>query len=58
MNHFKIKLSNQVWFKLHFIISYNYTQTALKTVAYSKAKGGISVHSRTMVNLTLSRDYD
>ena len=39
MNHFKIKRSNPVWFKLHFIISNNYTQTVLKTAAYSKATG-------------------
>ena len=45
-----------VWFKLHFIISYNYTQTALKTMAYSEATGGISVLIRTMVNLTLLKD--
>ena len=37
-------------------IRYNYTQTALKTVAYSEAAGGISVLSRTIVNLTLLRD--
>ena len=37
-------------------LGYNYTQTALKIVAYSEATGGISVLSRTMVNLTLLSD--
>ena len=47
------KTFQPVCFKSHFIISYNYTQTALKTMAYSEATGGISVLSRTMVNLIL-----
>ena len=45
-------------FQLHFIISYNYTLTALKTVAYSEATGTYlcSAVVRTMVKLTLLKD--
>ena len=41
--------------RLH-TLGYNYTQTAFKIVSYSEATGGISVLSRTMVNLTLLSD--
>ena len=50
------KTFQSVWFKLHFIISYNYTLTALKTMAYSEATGGMSVLIVTLDNFTLLKD--